>query len=99
MSSSITASIGSLPTSLSRARKSRTSADSAATGTLMVIRPRYARSIGAMADVAPGEELTDEPASTARLRVRAFAVHIFTATGAALGFLALLAAVRGDWVT
>ena len=29
----------------------------------------------------------------------AFAVHIFTATGAALGLLALLAAVRGDWVT
>ena len=29
---------------------------------------------------------------------RAFAVHIFTATGAALGLLALLAAVRADWV-
>jgi phosphatidylcholine synthase len=36
---------------------------------------------------------------TTLLRLRAFAVHIFTATGAALGFLALLAAVRGDWVT
>jgi phosphatidylcholine synthase len=33
------------------------------------------------------------------LWARAFAVHIFTATGAALGFLALLEAVRGDWVT
>jgi len=29
--------------------------------------------------------------------VRAFAVHIFTATGAALGFAALVAAARGEW--
>jgi len=34
------------------------------------------------------------PSSTA---ARAFAVHIFTASGAALGFLALLAAVEGRW--
>jgi phosphatidylcholine synthase len=31
-------------------------------------------------------------------QARAFAVHIFTALGAGLGFLALLAAVRGHWV-
>jgi phosphatidylcholine synthase len=30
---------------------------------------------------------------------RAFAVHVFTASGAALALLALLAAVRGGWVT
>jgi phosphatidylcholine synthase len=30
-------------------------------------------------------------------RTRAFAVHVFTATGAALGFAALIAAVRGQW--
>jgi phosphatidylcholine synthase len=30
-------------------------------------------------------------------RVRAFCVHVFTASGAALGLLALNAAVRGDW--
>ena len=30
-------------------------------------------------------------------RARAFGVHIFTACGAALGLLALIAAVRGDW--
>ena len=34
------------------------------------------------------------PSSTA---ARAFAVHVFTASGAALGFLALLAAVEGRW--
>ena len=39
------------------------------------------------------------PEPTVSNRLRAFAVHIFTAIGAALGFLALLAAVRGDWVT
>lgn len=55
-----------------------------------------------MADVTPGEEVTPQggtPEATVADRLRAFAVHIFTATGAALGFLALLAAVRGDWVT
>ncbi len=31
-------------------------------------------------------------------RAAAFAVHIFTASGAALALLALIAAVRGDWV-
>ncbi|MEA2976772.1 MAG: phosphatidylcholine synthase [Alphaproteobacteria bacterium] len=31
-------------------------------------------------------------------RACAFAVHVFTASGAALAFLALIAAVRGDWV-
>jgi phosphatidylcholine synthase len=30
-------------------------------------------------------------------RTRAFAVHVFTATGVALGFAALIAAVRGQW--
>jgi len=30
-------------------------------------------------------------------RTRAFAVHVFTAAGAALGFAALIAAVRGEW--
>jgi phosphatidylcholine synthase len=52
-----------------------------------------------MANVASGEELTDACAPATWMRLRAFAVHIFTATGAALGLLALLAAVRGDWVT
>lgn len=55
-----------------------------------------------MADVSPGEEATPQNRAretTVSNRLRAFAVHIFTATGAALGFLALLAAVRGDWVT
>jgi phosphatidylcholine synthase len=32
-------------------------------------------------------------------RVAAFAVHVFTACGAALALLALIAAVRADWVT
>jgi phosphatidylcholine synthase len=36
------------------------------------------------------------PASGARFAA-AFAVHVFTASGAACGLLALLAAVRGDW--
>src|SRR5689334_13974001 len=31
------------------------------------------------------------------LRVTAFSVHILTASGALWGFLALMAAVRGDW--
>jgi phosphatidylcholine synthase len=31
-------------------------------------------------------------------RVRAFGVHVLTACGAALGLLAMIAAVRGDWV-
>jgi phosphatidylcholine synthase len=55
-----------------------------------------------MADVTPGEEATPQNEArepTGSNRLRAFAVHIFTATGAALGFLGLLAAVRGDWVT
>ncbi len=30
-------------------------------------------------------------------RLGAFSVHVFTASGAALGFLALIAAVRGQW--
>lgn len=34
-----------------------------------------------------------------RSRVRPFSVHIFTACGAACGFLALMAAVKADWVT
>jgi phosphatidylcholine synthase len=53
-------------------------------------------------EVKPREEPTPRSEAhepTTLLRLRAFAVHIFTATGAALGFLALLAAVRGDWVT
>lgn len=52
--------------------------------------------------MTPREEPTrqsKEREPTTSIRLRAFAVHIFTATGAALGFLALLAAVRGDWVT
>jgi phosphatidylcholine synthase len=32
-------------------------------------------------------------------RLAAFAVHIFTACGAALALLAMIAAVRGEWVT
>jgi phosphatidylcholine synthase len=55
-----------------------------------------------MAEVTPREEPTPRSEAhepTTLLRLRAFAVHIFTATGAALGFLALLAAVRGEWVT
>jgi phosphatidylcholine synthase len=37
------------------------------------------------------------PEPGAAQRARAFGVHIFTASGAALGLLALIAAVRGDW--
>jgi phosphatidylcholine synthase len=44
------------------------------------------------------DDLSDPPRpfSTA-IRARAFAVHVFTASGAALGLLALLAASRGEW--
>src|SRR5215210_4686252 len=100
-SSSATASIGSLPTSRSHVPKNHAFVGSAATGILVVIRPRYARSTGAMADVTSREDSTPSsgaPEPTVSNRLRAFAVHIFTAIGAALGFLALLAAARGDWV-
>jgi phosphatidylcholine synthase len=36
-------------------------------------------------------------AITRGLRARAFAVHVFTACGAALALLAMVAAVRGEW--
>ena len=42
-------------------------------------------------------EASDKP-STLPARMRAFGVHIFTACGAALGLLAMVAAVRGAWV-
>jgi len=35
---------------------------------------------------------------TGPLQIRAFAVHLFTASGVALGLLALIAAARGAWV-
>lgn len=39
------------------------------------------------------------PAGVMRSRVRPFSVHIFTACGAACALLALMAAVKADWVT
>jgi phosphatidylcholine synthase len=45
---------------------------------------------------ASGAKLPPAAASAAE-RIRAFAVHLFTASGAALALLALIAAVRGDW--
>jgi phosphatidylcholine synthase len=43
------------------------------------------------------QEGNTTPSSRIAERARAFGVHIFTASGAALGLLALIAAVRGDW--
>jgi phosphatidylcholine synthase len=42
-------------------------------------------------------DLSDSPLPSTAVRARAFAVHVFTASGAALGLLALLAASRGEW--
>ena len=44
-------------------------------------------------------DLTDPPQKTLPPHAAAFAVHIFTACGAACALLALLAAVRGEWTT
>ena len=44
----------------------------------------------------PGEPLA-KPAVAPQLTTAAFAVHIFTASGAACALLALIAAVRSDW--
>lgn len=49
-----------------------------------------------MASDLPPSEPEHGPVSRAK-RAKAFSVHIFTASGAALGLLALLAAVRGEW--
>lgn len=42
-------------------------------------------------------DLSDSPLPSGVVRARAFAVHVFTASGAALGLLAMLAATRGEW--
>jgi len=39
----------------------------------------------------------DQPPASTAIRARAFAVHIFTASGAALGLLALIAASQSQW--
>src|SRR6478736_6295752 len=41
---------------------------------------------------------SDRPPAPRAARAKAFSVHIFTASGAALALLAMLAAVRGEWV-
>jgi phosphatidylcholine synthase len=43
------------------------------------------------------ESEADDPRAPHRQRARAFSVHIFTALGAGLGFMALLEAVREHW--
>src|SRR5580693_9204186 len=45
----------------------------------------------------PGEPLAKPAAAAPQLTTAAFAVHIFTASGAACALLALIAAVRSDW--
>jgi len=45
--------------------------------------------------MAPKESTVELPASP--VQIRAFAVHLFTASGVALSLLALIAASRGDW--
>jgi phosphatidylcholine synthase len=46
----------------------------------------------------PGERLTDtKPPTDPQIATAAFAVHVFTASGAACALLALIAAVRNDW--
>jgi phosphatidylcholine synthase len=47
-------------------------------------------------DPAAADEATSAPASAAR-RAYGFAVHLFTASGAALALLALIAAVEENW--
>jgi phosphatidylcholine synthase len=47
-------------------------------------------------DPAAADQRTSAPASAAR-KASAFAVHVMTASGAALGLLALMAAVAEDW--
>jgi phosphatidylcholine synthase len=49
-----------------------------------------------MADDVPPNGLPPAPAPRAA-RAKAFSVHILTASGAAIGLLALMAAVRGEW--
>ena len=44
-------------------------------------------------------DLTDPPGKTLPPKPAAFAVHVFTACGAACALLALLAAVRADWTS
>jgi phosphatidylcholine synthase len=45
-----------------------------------------------------GDPAAHESESTARARLLAFSVHVFTALGAACALLALFAAVDGNWV-
>jgi phosphatidylcholine synthase len=46
----------------------------------------------------PGDPLPDaEPPTARQITTAAFAVHVFTASGAACALLALIAAVRSDW--
>src|SRR5580698_5125362 len=45
----------------------------------------------------PGEPLAKPAAAAPQLTTAAFAVHIFTASGAACALLALIAAARSDW--
>jgi phosphatidylcholine synthase len=73
----------------------------AATAVFRDIRGEKSTQLPGTADVASAVRPTPEPGEGDRTRHAvplAFAVHIFTATGAALGFFAMLAAVRGDWV-
>src|SRR3954453_15976862 len=91
MSSSATPATGSGPTSPSRAPRPRGCALSAATGISPAARPNCCASIGAAMPAEP-----DAP----RGRISdalAFSVHIFTASGAVLALLALLAGIKRDW--
>jgi phosphatidylcholine synthase len=45
----------------------------------------------------PQRDSGDSAAPSSTVRASAFAVHVFTASGAALGLLALFAATEGDW--
>jgi phosphatidylcholine synthase len=47
----------------------------------------------------PGRDRAPEPPARGLQWTAAFAVHVFTASGAILGFLALLAAIKGQWAT
>src|SRR5262249_40610919 len=64
-------------------------ARSAATGILLDGRPISVGSTGAINEPRCGESMAQI--------IRSFAVHLLTASGAALGLLALVAAIGGKW--